>query len=365
MDSDQPQEDMSKIDDFNTFLKDFNAAAKCVLPNTPRGYKEVSVLLMRWEDDDDLGTQAEISELEDVFRKLYHFKTTQFLIPSSKSSMALERRLFQWREDDDEDGQNLLVLYYGGHGKLGMEWRPPRSSIWFANQGPNSPMLNWTDLQPVILRAQSDFLMILDCCHAAAGTKVDGSKEGLWASNSLAKTPGVNADSFTRNLIQCLQDLHGTRFNTIILHQHLMVRYKKREPPTLLPCYSFLGSGICASAELTARDAVISISNQAITLPGSETLVLLGVKLRAIDSIPDATSWANWLHDNAPIEVDSVVALCRREVADIIGLQGIYESTSMLIVITIPLCFWNRLPKREAYNFLSHVMSTNLFKANG
>ena len=325
------------------------------------------MLLVRWEED-DLGTQSEISDLDDVFRNLYRFKTAQFLIPSTKPYNSLERRLFQWRETDDEDGQNLMILYYGGHGERSMEWRPPYKSVWAANRHSDSPALDWTDLQSVLHHTESDLVMILDCCHAAATTKAYGVKEGLWATNSTARTLGVNDNSFTRNLIHCLKDLHGTRFNAVMLHQHLMIRYRKRESPMLQtePVYSFLGSEMAPSAELSVHHVTTSSPNpsQTITLPGSETLVLLGVRLKSVNSIPDVTSWGSWLRNNAPDEVDSVVVLCKRKIKDIIRLQGFYESNSVLVLITIPLCLWNRLPSLEAYQFISYVMSTNLVEAN-
>lgn len=285
------QSDSTHIKNFEEFLQDFNLASKAVLPSEVKRYTNVSVLLFRWEED-DLGTESEISDLNDIFRNSYHYNTQEYHIPSVDSERQLEDCLVSWRKADDGDGTNLLILYYGGHGKLDMQWRLSRS-IWTAKNSNNSPSLVWSNIQSVLHRCESDVLLILDCCFAATAAQGVGATEGLWACSSQAVTPTVNDNSFTRNMIQVLKDLCGTRYNVVILHQYLMTRYKKQGVPKLLtePWYTYLGSKICPSAELIPHHTLPSIPpSPSMIIPASETVVLLGVRLKDMETIPDLQS---------------------------------------------------------------------------
>ena len=146
-----------------------------------------------------------------------------------------------------------------------------------------------------------------------------------------------------------------------------MTRYKQREPPFLTtePWYTYLGSKISPSVELKSHhtSATSTSTSLSLALPASETLVLLGVHLKSTDIVPDLQSWERWLHQSAPNDVESVVAICKRKIKDIIVLQATYESHSSLMLITIPMCFWNRLPETMAYQFISYVTSDNLVRS--
>lgn len=197
------------LDSFEEFFGQFNQAANSSIPKLPRTYSDVFVLLLRWEDD-DLGTESELDDLEDIFRNIYHYNTERYLIPSNVPSKELEYRLISFRlAHDNKDGTNLLIMYYGGHGSVRYSTAGGSESIWRANLN-NGATLVWSDLQGVLERAESDVVFILDCCFAASASRGAGSKEGLWARNSTVYTTGVNDNSVTRNLIEELRSLSTT-----------------------------------------------------------------------------------------------------------------------------------------------------------
>ena len=66
------------LDNFEEFFEHLNRAAKSVLPRVSRRHSDTFVLLLRWEDD-DLGTETELNDLEDVFRHVYHYNTERYL----------------------------------------------------------------------------------------------------------------------------------------------------------------------------------------------------------------------------------------------------------------------------------------------
>jgi len=75
----------------------------------------VNVCLIRWEAD-ELGVLEELARLNNVFQA-YGFQTNVFLIPSTNSHWDLMRKMLDSIQAYDND-QNLLVLYYAGHGRM-------------------------------------------------------------------------------------------------------------------------------------------------------------------------------------------------------------------------------------------------------
>lgn len=57
------------LENFEEFFEHLNRAAKSVLPRTSRRYSDVIVLLLRWQDD-DLGTETEVTDLVCISRRV-------------------------------------------------------------------------------------------------------------------------------------------------------------------------------------------------------------------------------------------------------------------------------------------------------
>jgi hypothetical protein len=77
-------------------------------------YKKVEVLLLRWDDEGDLGIEYELKDLERLFSKSYNFSTRQFLIPSKASHLALMGRALDFIQESESE-ECLLIIYYGGY----------------------------------------------------------------------------------------------------------------------------------------------------------------------------------------------------------------------------------------------------------
>lgn len=84
----------------------------------------VHVLLLRWKED-DLNVAIELEGLAKVFQT-YNFTTETFLIPSANSQRELTKRVLNFLEHYDREG-NLLVVYYGGHGTINQA----RQATWW------------------------------------------------------------------------------------------------------------------------------------------------------------------------------------------------------------------------------------------
>ena len=102
-----------------------NSAATAAFPNRGQSrYKEVHALLLSWEDD-NLGVIDEVTELNNVFTDLYHFETEQWKIPSDSSHLSLAAKIIGFVNDYGSN-ENLLVVYYGGHGVMNDD----RQCVW-------------------------------------------------------------------------------------------------------------------------------------------------------------------------------------------------------------------------------------------
>lgn len=108
------------------FTVDISRSLKRTFPTDPRRYDSVHVLLLRWADD-DLGTEREIKDLDSVFSDTYHYTTERGIIPSKISHAKLEHMITCFRDSRDSP-DNLLILYYGGHGVRDFD----NKSIWAA-----------------------------------------------------------------------------------------------------------------------------------------------------------------------------------------------------------------------------------------
>jgi hypothetical protein len=114
--------------DIQKLGNDLNEAVQAAWPKRHNvRYSQVHVLLLSWVDD-DLGVVREIGRLRHVLKVLYNFQVEEYEIPSLKPDRFLKRRISDFLDNDDKD--NLLVVYYGGHARRG--WQSNEASLWFA-----------------------------------------------------------------------------------------------------------------------------------------------------------------------------------------------------------------------------------------
>ena len=92
----------------------------------------------------------------------------------------------------------------------------------------------------------------------------------------------------------------------------------------------------------------------------TDTLVLLAVRLKDTEDIPNLVSWQDWCHDLAPDDVNSVHALGRMRTRDLIKLEAHFLSHSSLLLVSLPIFIWDRLPTHVAFSFVGFIKSANL-----
>jgi hypothetical protein len=101
-----------------------------------------------------------------------------------------------------------------------------------SNTTPGSPSLNWSATQTIFEQAESDVLMILDCCHAATTTSNTGRgvTELIAACGFESMTPAPGPRSLTNCLIGILNEWDDKFFSAAMLHHEILFRLKHERP---------------------------------------------------------------------------------------------------------------------------------------
>jgi hypothetical protein len=96
------------------------AAANDTFPNTTASrYRNVYVLILKWEDEDpQLPVTYEISNLEGVFRDIYNFQTETREIPDDDCHDKVNQKILDFKRLGGNSKDHLKIIYYAGHGKL-------------------------------------------------------------------------------------------------------------------------------------------------------------------------------------------------------------------------------------------------------
>lgn len=388
--------DISSIDhhvkDVDTLCQVLNQALTAAFPRSSRSrYSDVYVLLISWEND-DLGVVTEIDELEVLLRHMYHYRTDQWKIPSNKSHNAVVRRIMQSLEDF-ESTDNLLIVYYGGHGYMNED----RQCVWLCNQRPGAATVQWSSIQTNLEEADSDVLILLDCCAAAssAGGSGNGITELIAACGFEDFAPGVGEHSFTRSLIEELR-YYGQRpgpISTAFLHNKVLARAKKSWNPRYqsagaqerrkTPIHIHLADRSKQRCiELTPlafppelRDTLSQSGSLAPSTSPSEVSEMSNLGGSSQTSLNEV--WPDPEHNSPKVLISVALEedqFLRTEdvldwlksfpaLAKCVHIESAYKSDSTLLLLSLPVALWDMLPNDPAISFVAFVKSANLLGA--
>ncbi|KAF2714165.1 hypothetical protein K504DRAFT_370526 [Pleomassaria siparia CBS 279.74] len=223
--------------------------------NLPGGYKNVAVLIIKWDDElDELNTGPEAKELENVFRNRFHFDTkTVELNVASKPQHQLSHFVSAFIHKHDGDS-NLLIVYYTGHGVYHRDHKQLEMRAFDNPDDTKGPHLKqearatW-NLAETSLRSEaveSDVLVILDTCYASNHHTKSMTHESktfeLFSACAIDATTAAPGDmSFTRALIVALENLqteYGDKpFTTQLLNQKILLDPNRSDSPSQLWTY--------------------------------------------------------------------------------------------------------------------------------
>ncbi|KAH7152895.1 hypothetical protein EDB81DRAFT_841280 [Dactylonectria macrodidyma] len=362
------------------FVDDLQLAAERAFPNSAYSrYKEIQVLLIRWEED-ELEVEWEMEELRKVFRDMYGFSTEQFLIPTQNSHRKLNRKVLSFVEEHEKEDV-LLLVYYAGHGVI----NKARQSTWSCKPDRAYATVEWSAIQTLFEMAKCDVLLLLDCCAGASAAPLTerptNIKETIAACGFETWAPRPGPQSFTNTLIEVLKEWASQPpFSAAMLHSEILTRLKHAPPRwsshgTLVesrktPAYivsppdphtasitlgrlAIPGSVPETLSERVQGDSFVSSESRleallAVDEKGQRTAphVLLTVALEE-DQVLDAASCARWLKQ-FPL------------LAKFVSVEGVYHSYSTLLLLSVPVVLWDLVPDHPATQFVGYVRSRNL-----
>ncbi|KAL9596662.1 MAG: hypothetical protein Q9219_005657 [cf. Caloplaca sp. 3 TL-2023] len=339
---------------------------------------QLGVDIATWAND-DLGVATEIDELEFLFQHMYQYRTDQWKIPDHRSHNALVRRIMQSLEDF-ESSDKLFIVYYGGHGYMNED----RQCVWLCIQ---------TNLE----EADSDVLILLDCCAAAssAGGYGHGITELIAACGFEDYAPGVGEHSFTRSLIEELR-YYGQRpgpISTAFLHNKILARAKKSWNPRYVsdgtrerrktPIHIHLAdrskqrcielTPISQSPKL--RDLIYQQGLEqphALSSSPSEDVDMSDPNISSHTSLSEV--WPDREHNSPKVLISVALEedqFLRTEdildwlksfpaIARSVNIEGIHKSDSTLLLLSLPVAVWDMIPANPAITFVAFVRSRNL-----
>ncbi|KAF2005157.1 hypothetical protein P154DRAFT_616410 [Amniculicola lignicola CBS 123094] len=277
-------------------------------------YNNVGVLALYWQQDDfQPSCQKESQKIVSLFRDEFHYNVEEFPISSEadKCEDELAFAISRFKCEYNSMG-NLMIVYYSGHGDRD---RTNNKAIWAA-QKVGGATVDWYLIQPQLMHAKADVLLVFDCCYASSAAKarddLEGGVELLAASPSGGQTPQPGDSSFTHFFVQEIRqqlrdkgevrvgELTGSIFKQTSQDPvHLILRGTSRISILLRPLSLSAPGGGQQEQEFTVANS-----------KGALTLTML------IKSPPDDQAiqeLGNWIKSSAPpnvmtVRVDQVVS---------------------------------------------------------
>jgi hypothetical protein len=283
----------------------------------------------------------------------------------------------------------------------------------------NYASLQWFAIQTFFEGAESDVLLLLDCCAAASGAPMEGDynnvTETIAACGFETSAPQPGRHSFTNTLIEVLDDWQSRPvFTAAMLHCEILNRLRHEKPEKYRDSkkFEFRKSPIhitstsnpkAKSVELSPRPLMDVVGRAGFRDSGglggrgasiSMVQSLIGNQQtdRPSNSLPadpvpgdgdDAYSIATLtriLDDGSTALPQVLIALaleeeqsldfqqCRRWLQDFPALvkyarvQGIYKSNSTLLILSVPVVIWDWIPDDPACSFIDYVHSQNVLE---
>ncbi|KAK4141837.1 uncharacterized protein C8A04DRAFT_30528 [Dichotomopilus funicola] len=290
---------------FESFRTDLQGSADRILGSPFRSrYGSVSVLLVRWQDDDDLEAQDALNELAKTFHDIYHYTVYTKSIPSRTED---SRTPWLWLTQavtefvgDHNQRDCLKIFYYSGYSYLDGGREPVLASSKHADP---ASVIRWSSIQQFFENTRSDALLLMDCAYYPTHAK----SRGLGMLELIAACAGedhvelLGRSAFTRALATQLRKRIGQPFkepfSAAELHAKLVSlypeiaqeRHPEREVVTRFP----MPLSMQVSGSKTLPSILLApLRHDAPTNTSSGTHI--SITFRLTDDSFDMDAWAEW-----------------------------------------------------------------------
>ncbi|KAG7292474.1 hypothetical protein NEMBOFW57_002509 [Staphylotrichum longicolle] len=229
---------MPPLPGFDSFRADLQGSADRILASPFRSrYANVSVLLVRWQADEDSGGQTAFNDLAKTFREDYNYVVQKASIPVSTEE---SKRPWLWLSQlvadfvaDHNQRDCLNIFYYSGFSYLDRNREAVLASSKHADP---ASVIRWTGIQQCFENARSDALLLMDCAYYPSYTTVrqEGMLELIAASAGDDHVDRLGRSVFTRALIDELRmraiQPFREPFSAAELHSKLLSAYSRMIP---------------------------------------------------------------------------------------------------------------------------------------
>ncbi|KAK8102667.1 hypothetical protein PG984_015813 [Apiospora sp. TS-2023a] len=372
--------------EFESFARHLQDAAMLIYRQTQKSaYSNVSVLLLRWDEDD--AEEQDTDALDQVLRERYNYRTEKWAIPTvPNASIKLGVRISAFLEKAAPD--HLLIVHYAGHGFTGTN----NQFFWASNAKKQATKLNWNGIRCLFEDAPSDMLILLDTVptrdeQIASDNSSTSSLKQVIASNGVERNPPEAAGrSFTAHVAEAFLRLSvGRPFNAERLYQEVALLKQQEMAQGLgltngatksvsfldkMPVFKTLslgkgqGQGLSLSPlaprppnlqqassdgdqlSKTAQQEQLIHPHTVVDLTFEEPRVLVCTTFVG-EASPDMSSFNQWLH-NAPA------------MAPKISVEGMFLGPPTMLLISMPVAVWSVVQHDKVCCFLGYINSHNM-----
>jgi hypothetical protein len=206
----------------------------------------------------------------------------------------------------------------------------------------DGPTANWNRAVSILASADCDVLQLLDCCCAVqAVDKMDCEVIAAAAQTASAQA----SNSFTAALIDTLNTTMGRPWTAAQVHAH-MVRQRIAFKLYYMPIF-VAGRNRSIVLQKLGSSSVPGPSVQANSLDSIR--MTLSVDLEGKMNQQDVEQVKKWLTSGVPAGVHRINVV----------LEGVYDSTSTLLIFTVPVEMWNILQGDDSYHLIGQTRGLN------
>ncbi|SPQ18785.1 17dace5b-b333-4dda-93f6-0bb821426f64 [Thermothielavioides terrestris] len=298
---------VSQLPGFDSFRADLQGSADRMLANPFRSrYAHVSVLLVRWQDDEHPGARSAVQELAKTFHEDYNYVVQIKSIPTSPADST---KPWLWLSQvvrdfiaDHNQRDCLKIFYYSGCSYLNGDRDTVLASSKHADP---SLAIRWSHIQHSFEDARSDALLLMDCAYypSYATVRRQGMLEVIAASAGEDHAELLGRGAFTRALTDQLRTRaiqpFKEPFSAAELHAKLLSLYPRmiqeqnpeREVLTRYPTpLSMQLSGVKALPSILLAPLR---NGEAPSAPPGGTQI--SITFRLANDVFNMDSWAEWL----------------------------------------------------------------------
>ncbi|KAF3000506.1 hypothetical protein E8E14_006247 [Neopestalotiopsis sp. 37M] len=382
--------------EFESFARHLQDAAMLIHRQSQKSpYNNVSVLILKWEDEviekgeeeeeeedkDDIeqraAAQAELATFEQLLRERYNFRTERYNIPAvASASIKLGIRVQNFLERQALD--HLLIVYYAGHAYVGMD----NQLFWASNPTDKAIKLRWQGLRCLFDESPSDILFLLDSCttrDVASSSEGATSRQVIAAHGPEKSAQEFPGRSFTVLLTEAFHRLSTGRPFTADHLWHEVAWNRQQELlqnssltngasksislADKLPISQYLNRGknqsitlgpLPARPEADGETQSSGVSQLDQTIQPQSVAELTFDEARVLvcttfvgEASPDMSSFDQWLH-TSPGAASKVV------------VEGMFLGPPTMLLISMPGSVWSVVQHDKVCCFLGYITSRNL-----